>query len=183
MCATIPRGANAKIRVKASPPSRPSRELCAITIVVPGITMPRNDFRGLRWRVAPRWSFSLPALNFLLREKKAPPASWGSRQSSRCRTSRHRSQNPARRISFSLCPSARIEPFMSMRVRSKRTASCLKKSSAIGSRWVRITFGGERLRMEGRSPSWDSWNEETRFLSKAPLGSLVRLKGFYRSVR
>jgi hypothetical protein len=42
---------------------------------------------------------------------------------------------------------------MSMRARPKRTDSSLKKSSAIRGRWVRITFGGETLRMEGRSPS------------------------------
>src|SRR6516165_8876548 len=45
---------------------------------------------------------------------------------------------------------------MSTRVRSKRTASCLKKSSVMRSRWVRITFGGATLRTEGRPPSWDA---------------------------
>ena len=55
---------------------------------------------------------------------------------------------------------------MSMPARSKRTDSCLKKSQLYVVDGCELPFGGETLRMEGRSPSWDSWNEETRFLSR-----------------
>ena len=69
---------------------------------------------------------------------------------------------------------ARIEPLMSMRVRSKRTASCLKKSSAMRGRWVRITFGGEALRTEGRSPSCDAHGIDQAHRA-APSVMLARL--------
>src|SRR5262249_10873247 len=63
-----------------------------------------------------------------------------------------------------------------MRARSKRTASCLKKSSAIRGRWVRVTFGGETLRTEGRSPSWDAHGIDPahRAAASVMLASLTR---------
>ena len=58
-----------------------------------------------------------------------------------------------------------------------------EKITAIRGRWVRITFGGETLRMEGRSPSWDSWNEETPLLVERPSRRPRAVERIYRSVR
>ena len=52
------------------------------------------------------------------------------------------------------------EPLVSMRARSKRTASCLKKSVGMRSRWVRITFGEVTSGTGGRSPPWGQRTDE-----------------------
>jgi hypothetical protein len=57
---------------------------------------------------------------------------------------------------LNLCPSAKIEPLVSMRARSKRTVSCLKNSVGMRSRWVRIIFGRVTSGTGGRSPPWDA---------------------------
>jgi hypothetical protein len=46
-----------------------------------------------------------------------------------------------------------------------------------------LPFGGETLRMEGRSPSWDSWNEETPLLVEGPSRRPRAVERIYRSVR